>query len=295
MAEQRSATEVWQLLGAAPRSLVVADVGAALFGEMPPYQPLMDAELARLIAIDADQRHVERLRAHWGQAAEVIACAVGDGRYHTLHVCHEGSGMTSLLEPDPESLAFFNLFPKFGAVERTEQIATRRLDDLWNVPPIDFLKLDIQGSELMVLRNGWGKLAQCAAIQAEVSFVTLYKNQPTFAAIDIELRQHGFIPHRFRQVKAWSIAPTMRNNDPRLPFHQLLEGDVVYIRDLVHPGTMTVEQIRKLALLAHYMLGSPDLAARCILILQARGALPAGTVDQYYRLVPKDKPPGTSP
>ncbi len=276
---------VAQLLDAAPRSLVIADVGAAFFGETPPYQPLMDLNLARLFAIDADPRHTDKLRAHWGEAAEVIACAVADGRYHTLHICHEGSGMTSLLEPDPEALAFFNLFAKIGAVERTEQIATSRLDDLWGVPQIDFLKMDIQGTELMVLRNGWSKLADCVAIQTEVSFITLYKNQPTFAAIDIELRQHGFIPHRFRQVKPWSIAPTMRNNDPRLPFHQLLEGDIVYIRDLIHPATMTSEQIAKLALMAHHMFNSPDLAARCILILQARGKLEPGTIDRYYALV----------
>jgi len=156
-----------------------------------------------------------------GELAEVIACVVADGRSHTLHICPKGSGMTSLLEPDPEALAFFNQFPVFGAVERTEEVATRRLDDLWEMPPIDFLKMDVQGAKLMVLRNGWSKLADCVAIQTEASLVPLYKGQPTFAAIDIELRRHGFIPHRFRQLKCWSIAPTMRNNDPRLPSHQL--------------------------------------------------------------------------
>jgi FkbM family methyltransferase len=274
------------LLEAAPRSLVIADIGAADLGETPPYQPLVDVDLvARLIAIDGDARQSERLRARWGELAEVIACVVADGRNHTLHICPEGSGMTSLLEPDPEALAFFNLFPAFGAVERTEEVATRRLDDLWEMPPVDFLKMDVQGAELMVLRNGWSKLADCMAIQTEVSFIPLYKGQPTFAAIDIELRQHGFIPHRFRQVKCWSIAPTVRNNDPRLPFHQLLEGDIVYVRDLVHPASLTSEQIVRLALMAHHMLNSPDLAARCILILQARGKLPAQTIDRYYDMV----------
>ena len=276
---------VAQLLGAVPRSLVIADIGAAFYGETPPYQPLMDLGLARLFAVDADQRHTERLRAQWGDAAELIVAAVGDGRQHTLYVCPEGSGMTSLLEPDTEALAFFNGFPKFGAVERTEPIATRRLDDLWDVPPIDFLKMDIQGAELMVLRNGWSKLAQCVAIQTEVSFIPLYKGQPTFAAIDIEFRQHGFIPHRFHQVKPWSIAPTMRNNDPRQPFHQLLEGDIVYIRDIIHPAALTSEQVAKLALLAHYLFNSPDLAARCILNLQARGKFPGDTVERYYSFV----------
>jgi hypothetical protein len=45
--------------------------------------------------------------------------------------------------------------------------------------------------------------------------------------IDLELRSQGFIPHRFTDVKRWSITPTIRNNDPRLPFNQLLEADIV--------------------------------------------------------------------
>jgi FkbM family methyltransferase len=276
-----------QLLGVTPRSVVIADVGAAYFGERPPYQPLMDLNLAQLFAIDGDPRQIERLRAYWGEGAQVIDCILGDGHSHTLHICHEDSGMTSLLEPDPEALAFFNLFPKIGAVERTEQVATRRLDDMWGMPQIDFLKMDIQGAELLVLRNGWSKLSDCVAIQTEVSFITLYQGQPTFAAVDIELRTHGFIPHRFMQIKPWSIAPAMRNNNPRLPFHQLLEGDIIYIRDLVHPATMTSKQLTKLAVIAHHMFNSPDLAARCVLILQARGNLPTETISSYFELVSK--------
>ena len=81
-----------QLLEAAPRSLVIADIGAAYLGETPPYQPLMDLDLvARLIAIDADPRQTERLQAKWGEVAEVIACVVADGRNHTLHSRATGS------------------------------------------------------------------------------------------------------------------------------------------------------------------------------------------------------------
>jgi len=47
-------------------------------------------------------------------------------------------------------------------------------------------------------------------------------------------------------------------------------------------GRPAPEQIGKLALLARYMLNSPDLAARCILNLQARGKLPEGTIDRYH-------------
>jgi hypothetical protein len=73
------------LLGADQWSFVIADIGAAFYGETPPYQSLMDCSSARLFAIDADPRHTERLRAQWGGAAEVVVCAIGDGQ-HTPHL-----------------------------------------------------------------------------------------------------------------------------------------------------------------------------------------------------------------
>ena len=44
-----------RLLEAAPRSLVIADIGAAYLGETSPYRPLMDLDLAGRIGIDADR------------------------------------------------------------------------------------------------------------------------------------------------------------------------------------------------------------------------------------------------
>jgi hypothetical protein len=63
--------------------------------------------------------------------------------------------------------------------------------------------------------------------------------------------------HRFADL--FLDPPTMRNNDPRLPFHQLLEGGIVYVRDLVHPASLTSEQIVRLALMAppHAQLARP--------------------------------------
>ena len=213
----------------------------------------------------------------------MIQEAVGDGREHTLHICN--FGWTSLLEPDPSALAFFNTFPMLGRVESTASVQTRRLDDIGELPKIDFLKMDIQGSELMVLQHGRKKLSDCVAIQLEISFVTLYKNQPSFGYLDVELRSQGFVPHRFMDIKLWSITPTIRNNDPRLPFNQVLEADIVYIKDIIHPNNLTDPQIRKLAAIAHFACNSPDLVARCILELQRRNVVAEKSAEAYLQTV----------
>ena len=258
-----------------PATNVIADIGAAFLGETPPYQPLLDAGLGCLFAFEPDSRQAEPLRQRLGAAGMVIEAAVGDGREHTLHVCDHG--WTSLLEPDPAALAFFNTFRQLGRVKSTQTIQTRRLDDIAELPAIDFLKIDVQGAELMVLQNGRQKLAGCAAAQLEVSFVTLYKNQPAFGAIDLEMRAQGFIPHRFMDIKRWGIAPAIAGNDPRVAGHQLLEADIVYVRDPIHADAMTNNQLKKLAAIAHFVMRSPDLAARALVELEKRGAISDAT------------------
>ena len=58
---------------------------------------------------------------------------------------------------------------------------------------MDFLKIDIQGAERDVLAHARAKLAETVAIQTEISFVPLYKDQPTLGDIDLELRGQGFL------------------------------------------------------------------------------------------------------
>lgn len=257
----------------------IADIGAAFLGEAPPYQPLLDNGLGHVFAFEPDARQVDGLRTRLGPHGTVIAEAVGDGAEHMLHICNYG--WSSLLEPDPAALAFFNSFAALGRVESTQGIATRRLDDMTELPPVDFLKMDVQGAELMILRNGRQKLAACVAVQLETSFITLYKNQPPFGALDLEMRAQGFMPHRFMDIKRWSIAPALIGGDPRVAGNQLLESDIVYVRDLIH-GALTDDQLRKLAAIAHFACRSPDLAARCLTELGKRGVLEDSAVLSYF-------------
>jgi FkbM family methyltransferase len=258
-----------------PASIVIADIGAAFLGETPPWQPLLDAGLGRLFAFEPDARQAEPLRQRLGAAGTVIEAAVGDGREHTLHVCDHG--WTSLLEPDPAALEFFNTFRQLGRVRSTQAVQTRRLDDIAELPAIDFLKMDVQGAELMVLQNGRTKLAACVAAQLEVSFVTLYKDQPSFGAIDLEMHAQDFIPHRFMDIKRWGIAPAIIGNDPRMAGNQLLEADIIYIRDPIHGDAMSDDQLKKLAVIAHFVARSPDLAARTLVELEKRGVIADAT------------------
>jgi hypothetical protein len=134
------------------------------------------------------------------------------------------------------------------------------------------------GAELAVFRGGKAKLAETVAIQTEVSFMTLYQDQPTLGDIDSELRGRGFLPHCFAAIKLWPIAACV---DPRQPLNQLLEADMVYVRDFTQAESMSDEQLKHLALISHYCYRSFDLALRCAMLLEQRHAVEAGTQQRY--------------
>lgn len=264
--------------------LQVADIGAADIAEAPPYRPLLKAGLARLNAFEADARQHQRLRETYGETLRLFTEIVGDGTEQTLHLAAPASGMTSLLKPDARRLEFFNGFSRFGEVQATERVRTTRLDDVEGLPDLDFLKMDIQGGELQALEHGQARLARCAMIHLEVSFVPLYEGQPSFGDIDVWMRSHGFLPHRFTEVKQWSVSPILRDNDLRKPFHQLLEADIVYMRDPADPD-LSADVLKKTALLAHCCYDSPDLAGHLLARLEVAGQVQAGSFAAYLGLI----------
>jgi FkbM family methyltransferase len=241
------------------KQIEVLDVGAACIAEEPVYRRLIIRKSAHLHAFEGDERQITKIRKAYGDNVTIHRTFLYDGSEQTAYIAAEESGMTSLLPPKLAALKFFNGFEHFGTVHSKQKVQTSRLDDIPNLPSIDFVKMDIQGAELTVLKNAEKALSQCIAIQLEVSYIPLYEGQPCFGEIDIWMRSKGFVPHLLMDVKRWSIAPTIRNNDIRVPFNQLLESDIVYIRDPLEVEKWDIQQIKKLAVIAHECFASIDL------------------------------------
>ncbi|MGD9620009.1 MAG: FkbM family methyltransferase [Mycolicibacterium sp.] len=269
----------------APQRLTdVVDVGANPIDGAPPYTPMLAAGLCRVTGFEPQPEALLELQTKKGPYERYLSYAVGDGDSHTLNICR-ASGMTSLFDPDPDTLGLFEVLEPYGEVIEQVDLSTRKLDDISEIEHLDFLKIDIQGGELAVFQGGRKKLAEAVAIQTEVSFVTLYKDQPTLGDIDQEMRIQGFIPHCFDAIKHWPIAPYVVNNEPRRALRQLLEADMVYVRDFAHPDLMSDEQLKHLALIAHHCYGSFDLALRCVKLLEERHAVHPGAQHRYLQLV----------
>jgi FkbM family methyltransferase len=267
------------------RLTAVVDIGANPIDGVPPYREMLASGLCTVVGFEPQVDKLAELDRRKGPNERYFADAIGDGAEQTLYICR-ASGMTSTLQPDPTRLRLFNMFSQWGEVKQTQRIATRRLDDIAEIDHLDLLKMDIQGGELRAIRNARRKLADAVAIQVEVSFVELYRDQPGFGEVDRELRGLGFLPHCFAELKMWPIAPITVAGNPGQPVRQLLEGDIVYVRDFSKPKQMSGEQWKHLAMIAHHCYGSIDLALRSIVEMARTGLLPSGAAERYLAMLP---------
>jgi FkbM family methyltransferase len=102
-------------------------------------------------------------------------------------------------------------------------------------PDIDFMKLNVQGAELEILKGAERVLESVTGLQVEMSFVESYLGRPYFADIDIFLRNHSFyffdfIGHHCMGRKESPI--TVQNAPGLYPLlGQLIEGHGVYFKD----------------------------------------------------------------
>ena len=267
----------------------VVDIGANPIDGNPPYKRLLENRLCRVVGFEPQLDALNRLNSLKSDLERYFPYAVGDGNAATLNVCTAG-GMTSLLTPDQSRLIYFPMFSEWGKIVQQVSVETRRLDEIEEISSIDLLKIDTQGSELAIFKNGINRLKDAIAVHTEVSFVPLYKNQPLHGEIDLQMRALGFVPHAFAAINRRMIHPLV-SNDPYQAINQLLEADVVYVRDFMQPEKMSSEQLKHLAIVAHFCYGSFDLTANCIHHLIRAKAVQEDAAAQYLAELRKPKPP----
>jgi FkbM family methyltransferase len=281
-----TATDPLSALLRPERLTAVVDIGANPIDSDPPYKKMLVNRLCTLVGFEPQETGLAKLNASKSDLETYLPYAVGDGTKGILKICH-APGMTSLLTPNPRVLECFPAFATFGQVTQEVPIDTRTLDSITEVAHLDFLKIDVQGSELSVFRHGGARLAQAVAVQSEVSFIPLYKDEPVFGDIDLALRSLGFVPHMFDKISKRMILPLHFSDNLYGSINQLLEADIVYVRDFTQPDKMSDEQLKHLALIAHHCYGSYDLAARCVHVLAERSRITADGLAQYLAILGK--------
>ena len=262
------------------RPLRILDVGANPMDRSAPYQPLLDIGLCHVIGFDPQEETIQELGSGDGGVETYLPYAVGDGSEKKLNLYH-GTGLASFFEIRPETLSYVRGLRRAARKTGETVLQTKCLSDMAEVSDIDFLKIDVQGAELEIFRNAQDVLSSVTAIQTEVSFYPLYENQPSFGEVDLCLREFGFLPFNFVHIVRRIVLSRWRNVVAKTSPKQVLDGDMVYLRDFSKPDTLSLRSVQVLSLLAESVLQASDLTLRCLDILERRGAVDMGEVEKF--------------
>ncbi len=249
------------------RKTAIIDIGAAPIDGPQTYEPMLSAGLCTVIGFEPQPEMLARLSKTAGPDETYYSTAIGDGGPHTLHTSAY-PGMTSLLPLDMAALSMFQMVSTGSRQVAETVVETARLDDLGH--PCDFLRMDVQGAEAMIIDHAHETLAGAVAVQLEMSWIPVYVGQLPIGEMDVKLRGLGFMPHKCIGVRSRAIAGSVNPQES-----QLLEGDFVYIRDL--RTAMTVDQLHHLGMLALHVFGSGDLHRRCANQLEMMGRMGSNT------------------
>jgi FkbM family methyltransferase len=238
-------------------TIKIVDVGAMKVGS-DAYEQVAKEFSCEVIGFEALPAECEKLNAMGLSGRRFLPYVIGDGSAQTLHECATAHN-SSLLEPNMALLEQFTGFAELFRVVASSPVATRRLDDIPEVAGADYLKLDVQGAELMVLDGAPETLRSVLVVHTEAEFAPMYRNQPLFADIDARMRSLGFVFHELRFVgkRPFKPFPVAEKN---MVASQMLWCDAVYVRDFLAFERLAADQLLKIAAIMHEDFASYDLA-----------------------------------
>ena len=164
----------------------ILDIGAMLTTKNW-YDGLIEKNAASVIGFEPNPTEFDRLCNEGPAGCTWLSYFLGDGLEATFYQTRFPR-CSSLYVLDPSVI---DLFQTISAgtpagnfyVVGTERVQTKWLDDIEKCPEVDFIKIDVQGSELVIFKNGIETLKNVSVIQTEVEFIPIYKNQSLFGDI----------------------------------------------------------------------------------------------------------------
>ncbi|MBT5093319.1 MAG: FkbM family methyltransferase [Halobacteriovoraceae bacterium] len=203
-----------------------SDVGARGGLEAPwdEYSPIIET-----VAFEPDQTEYENLKK--SSNFKVLNYGLSSVEEKISLNLIKQRGCSSSLTPNND---FLRQFPEFSRwqIEKVQEMDCKPLDSFLKsgeLPPISFIKLDTQGTELGILEGAKESLKYSSGIQVEVEFQKLYLNQSLFSEVDQFIRNElGLELHDLRKTYwKYDTEKTAYNQKGKLVF-----GDALYFRPL---------------------------------------------------------------
>tara|TARA_B100000003_G_C10863774_1_gene344128 strand:- start:69 stop:914 length:846 start_codon:yes stop_codon:yes gene_type:complete len=212
--------------------------------------------------------------------------AIGDGKEHTLNLCRY-PGWTSFFEADKNYISYFHNFEKASEILEKKKIQTKKLDEIEFNDTLDFIKIDVQGYESIIIENGKQKIKDSLVLQVELSPVNLYIGEKKMSEVVPEIEKLGFNLNMFHNINTRTFKPMVLQGNTGIGLHTLFQLDCVFVKDFNHISEMDVETLKKLILIMFYSYKSYDFVDYLITILDKKQN--TNLISKYRELIPSLK------
>lgn len=195
----------------------------------------------------------------WMNSRFLPVAVSGENGIRTLNVPSDPVG-ASLLGPT-KLYGPAQTKTQFLDVVETHQVETETLDRIlahFDLLPPEYLKLDIEGVELEVLKSSPITLNQTLAVKVEVAYSKYRADQPMASEVMAFMEQEGFALMDFIESSHWRTTSTVLHplmDKTPVPYSrgQIAHGDLLYFRRphlLNTGGKIDVGRHLQLALIA---------------------------------------------
>ena len=257
--------------------IVICDIGASQIDTTTFIDDLMNNTNSILYGFEPNEDEFNKL--NHTDRTKYFNVAVGTGEYENLNIC-AAPGMSSILKPDLQYLSLFDGFEKWAKINKSINIKTQKLDEINFEKKVDFFKIDVQGYEYEIIKHGEKKLKDSLIIQIETSPIPLYENEKSSSFISSKLEDLDFNLHMFNQINTRCFKPTTVENHINKGINHLFQLDCVFIKKLNLINDLSVEELKKLALILFYSFKSYDLVD---LLVQKISKIESSNYIERYR------------
>lgn len=173
----------------------ILDAGGR-YGIHPTWKPFT-GEL-KYFLFEPDSTEAQRLRqkyAHRSDVIEVIDSALLDHNGQVRIFCYRNRAMTSCYRRNPISPCFRHERAREEEVIGYKDVTATTVDSFADQRQLclDFLKLDTEGSEYLILQGATAQLsANVLGVRCEVSFDHIFGDMPLFSTIHEFMLAHDF-------------------------------------------------------------------------------------------------------
>ena len=214
------------------RNYFLLDIGAR-GGIQYPFNKLKNLSV---ILVEPDPEEAQRLletRSIFENESRVLPFPLWAFKSKLTLNLTKSPGASSIYSPNRE---FLNQFPESSRFDVLKEypINSTTIDNLYDenyFDRIDFVKIDVQGGELNILKGGENFLKNnIIGIEVEVEFSQLYSNQPLFSDVDKFIRE-------VLGLELWDLTRTywkFQNKQNYSPTKgKLVFGDALYLRPII--------------------------------------------------------------